>query len=182
MMTLSANFADCPCTPSVHIDLQVMSQGIQPKMSRRKFSNNLVTLRELSKTLEDQSRLTYVRYGTEHMLISLAELPKSRAAALLSEEDFSSEKALVELEAIKGKVNPNKTQAVDTAWGPTAYELLRAAEALAGRYSSDCVDDLHLLLAIVQNPKCGAYQLLKKLKINHQRIEAALIKKLTEKA
>ena len=158
-----------------------MSQGIQPKMSRRKFSNNLVTMRELSKTLEDQNRMTYVRYGTEHMLISLSELPKSTAAALLSEEGFSSEKALVELEAIKGKVNPNKNQSVDSAWGPTAYELLRAAEALAGRYSSPCVDDLHLLLAIVQNPKCGAYQLLKKMKLNHQKLETALIKMISDK-
>jgi|GEM_PF-6802256 ATP-dependent Clp protease ATP-binding subunit ClpA len=151
-------------------------------MSRRKFSNNLVTLRELSKTLEDQSRLTYVRYGTEHMLISMAELPKSRAAALLAEEGFSSERALLELEAVKGKLNPNKTHASDIVWGPTAYELLRAAEALAGRHSSDCVDDMHLLLAIVQTPKCGAYQLLKRLKINYQKIETTLVKKLSEKA
>lgn len=139
-------------------------------------------MRELSKTLEDQNRMTYVRYGTEHMLISLSELPKSPAAALLAQEGFSSEKALFELEAIKGKVNPNKNQSVDSAWGPTAYELLRAAEALAGRYSSDCVDELHLLLAIVQNQKCGAYQLLKKLKINHQKVETAIIKLISEKA
>lgn len=139
-------------------------------------------MRELSKTLEDQNRMTYVRYGTEHMLISLSELPKSPAAALLAQEGFSSEKALFELEAIKGKVNPNKNQSVDSAWGPTAYELLRAAEALAGRYSSDCVDELHLLLAIVQNQKCGAYQLLKKLKINHQKVETAIINLISEKA
>lgn len=139
-------------------------------------------MRELSKTLEDQNRMTYVRYGTEHMLISLSELPKSPAAALLAQEGFSSEKALFELEAIKGKVNPNKNQSIDSAWGPTAYELLRAAEALAGRYSSDCVDELHLLLAIVQNQKCGAYQLLKKLKINHQKVETAIIKLISEKA
>lgn len=150
-------------------------------MSRRKFSNNLVTMRELSNTLEDQSRVTYVRYGTEHMLISMSELPKSAAAALLQEEGFSSEKALVELETVKGKLNPNKPSPPESAWGPTAYELLRAAEALAGRYESDCVDDVHLLLAIVQNPKSGAHQLLKKLKINIPKLETALVKKLSDK-
>lgn len=147
-------------------------------MARRKFSERLVNLRELSNKLEESSRTTYVRYGTQHLLIAIAEQSVSEAAAILAQEGFIPEKARVELESVKGRINPNKPQPPDHVWGPTAYELFRSAEALAGRYESPCVDDEHLLLTIVQQHKSGAYELLGKLKVNQQKIENALVKKL----
>ncbi len=151
-------------------------------MARRKFSERLVKLRELSNQLEENSRTTYVRYGTEHLLVSIAEQSGSEAAAILAQEGFVPEKANVELESVKGRINPNKPQLPDSAWGPSAYELFRSAEALAGRYESPCVDDEHLLLAIVQQHKSGAYELLGKLKVSQQKLENALVKRLQETA
>ena len=150
-------------------------------MARRKFSERLINLRELSNKLEEDNRTTYMRYGTQHLLVAIAEQAGSDAAAILAQEGFVPDKARVELESGKGKINPNRSQP-DRTWGPSAYELFRNAEALAGRYDSACVDDEHLLLAIVQQHKSGAYELLSKLKINQQRIEGTLIKKLQETA
>ncbi len=151
-------------------------------MSRKKFSETLNQLKEIVLEHEELRPLDHERYGTEHLLIALAELPNSQAAKILADEGFLPAAAIAELTAIKGKSNPNKPAPPGHASGASTSDLFRNANALAGQYNSSSVTAEHLLLAIVQRQKTGAYELLTKLNVSPQKIESALVKRLQESA
>lgn len=61
-------------------------------------------------------------------------------------------------------------------------DILQHARKLAGAFSNDAVESEHLLLALLQRHRSGAYALLTKLGVNQQRLENRLVEHLQNRS
>ncbi|HEY9718733.1 MAG TPA: Clp protease N-terminal domain-containing protein [Trichormus sp.] len=134
---------------------------------------NSRAVQKLFTFMERQSAAGQNSDGTEDLLLALFEQPSNtQPASVLATAGFEIEAAKELLPSLR--VNRQKGTVSDVSW----FGVFQRAQELARSFKSGETQSEHLLLAILQEPKSCARELLKTLKIDLEQLEDDLVREL----
>ncbi len=130
-----------------------------------KFTQNakkaLILAQEIAKNLD----FPYI--GTEHILLGLLSLKSSVACGILSSFDIDLEKVELAMSLIE-------KEEYEEGLSTNAKQVIEKAVELARDFGHSYVGTEHLLLALLSNEECQAFQIIKNLDVDPEKIKAQL--------
>ena len=125
----------------------------------------VTTRRALEHAEHEALRFNHEYVGTEHVLLSLRWVHSGRANDLLSRfgVDLRTLRIRVEELALSGK---SESPSLPIPFTPRAKRAILQARSTATKLGLDVLDSEHILLGLLSDPQCRAWQVLSSLGID----------------
>ncbi len=130
----------------------------------------------LNKAVECAEDLGHTYIGSEHLLLGLLSDTSTVAGVVLSTRKIRFDDAQEYIKQTVGVGIPTQLGAED--FTPRSKKIIESAIYLAGRMGYSLAGTEHLLLAIVNDDSCYAYQILSRAGVSSQNIAGDISKKL----
>jgi len=119
--------------------------------------------------------------GTEHLLLGLAKVKDGVAAKILEEQKITATDIERHIQAaMNGQVPPPVALAGPTGFTPRSKRVIEMSQQEALRTKTNYIGTEHLLIALLRDTECFAYNILTVLGLNVQRVFADVMQMLGE--
>ncbi len=143
-----------------------------------RFSENVLLSLEAAMMLAGELGHTYI--GTEHYILGMLRQPPNTAEGLLRQAGMTEELLLRHVVQTVGRGNP--TAPGYSSMTPALHRVFRAAQGLAAEHGEALVGTSRMLLAIVQDENCAAYELLECAEADLYRLEQSCLGKAVSRS
>ena len=110
------------------------------------------------------SEMGHSYIGSEHILLAILSDDSGAAGSILKSKGIHSKLFADKIVEVMGKGTSYELMASDLT--PRAKKIIEQSATVADTYGYDCIGTEHILLALLEESDCVAYQILECLKVN----------------